>query len=314
MLHGRNLIVFICFLFAINVTNASALKLKGFIGKYPISMNLNVEPHSQNKISFIKGDYSYDKYKPPIKLDGNIDSKFNYVMGEKTGSFKLEREWYCRWSGLSGTWTSESGKILPVKLSILREESDGTFKNGDKYKLVRNIKIDAGGPKSSSTYFMVGNNKIETGADCDSEVGSHSVSSFEVHDQKLHKISWRMNSTANGIIDGGNFAYLHSNGNKIFGGVTGGKFGWNEYSKDSCEISFLDDNLIKTCIHESLSPNDNMYTYKEEKKTEVFSVTEEGLERISSEFARRGTEEMTEKPFEVVRSVEKMPWNIISYF
>ncbi len=312
MYKKRNISFFICLLFSINFANASTLKLKGLIGNYPISMELNIETLPKNEGSIIKGEYSYDKYKTPIELDGRIDPYFNFMIVEGTGKFKLEGEWDCRWSGLSGDWTSDDGNKLPVKLSILFEETNKISKSGEEYKIIREINKNIDGNESTSTFLLIGKNKVKTEANCDGDVGHSDISVVEINSQKLHKVFWRVDSTGQGVIDDGNIAYLHANGSKIVGGVSGYKLGWDEYSKESCEFSLLNDDLVRTCIQESLLPNDNIFTYKEEKKVELYSVTEEGFKKLATEFSNRGLEEVVEQPHDLMRTVENMPWEFIS--
>ena len=312
MLKSRNISLFFCLLLSINFTYASVLKLKGIIGNYPISMELNIETLPKKEGSIIKGQYSYDKYKTPIELDGSIDSNFNFIIGESTGRFKLEGEWDCRWSGLSGTWNSDNGKKLPVKLSIHHEEINETSKSGVEYKIIREINKNVNGYDSTSTFFLIGKNKVETEANCDGDVGYSDISVVEVNGQKLHKVLWRVDSTGQGVIDDGNIAYLHASGSKLVGGVSGYKLGWDEYSKESCEFSLLNDDLVRTCIQESLSPDSNIFTYKEERKVELYSITEKGFKKLTTEFSKRSAKEVAEQPYDLMRAVEIMPWEFIS--
>ncbi len=300
-------------LLSVNSTNADDVRdvlLKGFIDKYPITMNLNIIA----KDYIISGEYSYDKYNTPIKLTGVItDSEFyDYLLDEETGKFKLQSEYYCYMSGLTGTWTSATGKELSVNLSKVTEETSFHSKNGEEFKLIKKLIALKKHDYSISTVVKFDNRKFEIPSDCNSNISLHDVSKLTINNQKLYKFFWKVSHYGTGYIEENHTAYLHENGDSITFGVSGERGGDNNYLKDTCKASLLNDVLVRTCLHEELIPKEDVYAYKEQKMIENFSVTENGFSKLTTELSQRGTEEETEQPYDLIRSVAKMPWELIS--
>lgn len=128
----------------------------------------------------------------------------------------------------------------------------------------------------------------------------------------IHRILWVVHFSGQGVINEENITYLHKNGNKIDGGVSGYSFGMFEYSKESCDISIVKDKLNRTCISETLFPEDGITTYKEEKKVEYYSINEEGFKLKRTVVSQRSNKAAVDDPSDLMTSVEKMDWMIIS--
>jgi len=293
-----------------NYAGASVIELKGFIGKYPISMTLDTGELPKKKGAVIIGAYSYDKYKTPIKLKGNIDSNYNFVLSEGNSNFNLSGGWDCGGSSLSGKWESDNGKVLPVNLSMLHEDTRGISKDGEEYQIVIESSFES--LEKPLTFLIIGNNKLEIETDCDGSIAHHSIKAVEVNSQSIHVIKWVANLSGQGVFDDRKITYLHKNGNKIDGGVSGYRFGMFEYSKKSCDLSIVKDELVRICISEDLLPEGGKTTYKEKKEVEAYAVSEQGFYLKGSIFSQRSDEAAGDDPLGLITSVENMDWEIMS--
>ncbi len=298
-------------LITINHVDASVIDLKGFIGKYPISMTLDIGELPKKQGTVIKGEYSYDKYKTPIKLQGYIDENYSYVLSEGGSNFKINGRWDCGGSSLSGEWTSDNGKTLPVNMSLLREEISGFSKDDEEYQVV--IESSYGSVEKPLTFIEIGTNKLEVETDCGGTLTHHSVGKVEVNSQVINVIMWEANFSGQGVISEWNVAYIHGNGNKIVGGVSGYSFGNFEFSKNICDISVVENKLNRTCISETLLPDNGKTTYKEKKEIEIYAVSAKGFELQESLLYQRSDEAVDDNAFGLIKAVGSMDWKSISH-
>lgn len=303
--------LFFYLLITINHADASVIDLKGFIGKYPISMTLDIGELPKKDGAVIEGEYSYDKYKTPIKLQGYIDENYNYVLSEGGSKFKINGGWDCGGSTLSGEWTSDNGKALPVSMSLLREEIKSLSKGDEEYQVV--IESSYGSVKKPLTFIKIGSHKLEVETDCGGRLWHHSAEKIEINNQAIYVIMWEAIFSGQGVVSEGKVAYIHGAGDKIDAGASGYRFGNDEFSKNICDISVVEDKLNRTCISETLLPDNGRITYKEKKEIKIYGISEKGFELKESRLYQRSDESDEDDSFNLVKAVESMDWKSMSH-
>jgi len=292
-------------------SNNSVVILKGFIDTYPITMKLSIQK-SRNK-HLISGVYSYDKYNKDIPLSGSSDSSYKYLLNEETGNFKLSLDHDCSFSGLSGTWTSNSGKELPVKLLKLTEKSTATSNLERTLTLVQSLThTEDGYIDTLSSYFLLDNHRIDVKSHCDESIGLFKLSKSRISRQDIYKIFWKMDATGSGYLEASFTVYIHDNGQTLITGTSGDKYGWDAYNKKTCSISHINEDLTKTCIMEKLTHDNDIFIYEENKFVEEYRVTDLGFEKVSINSYTRKNQSIESEPGELFRNVKSLAWEFIS--
>lgn len=264
---------------AYSAENCSHSEYHGTISKYPINMTIDISCDGD-----ITGNYSYQKYKKPIAIQGKLPANHSNrdkieLYAEKESFILNSINFNCEAGDLDGTWKNEESTELPIQIAL--DKYVKTENLQDNLKLKTTIAPSGVVQSDLKESLTINDIDLDLSFSCESEsLERWEVSKILINQIPIIIVEWQLGSMAMGEVDEGSLKYIHPNGKSISSGRHTSKSGLYDYENYDCIISNNDLQLIRKCQTRSSTqenlPSDQMQE-SEEQSEEFFNVDSSGF-------------------------------------